>query len=456
MILLPVTSIDFNYYREPTAPFVNILTYNTGNKGDELYGIEPISYYVKNLLLTTGLAFLLACLAPVMEIVQLAQSFLISSEKFPPNRMDSYIFTIYLSAALWLGVLFSRPHKEERFLYPAYPLLAFAAARSMLIILHSLKGFVIVALPISRDTKSSIGRHLQEFVHRLLVIVMLAIFTLRIFANIRNYYGYMATWRDLNHQLIHSSEYLSKAAAYPASLTKPLRSYEDSIRVCTGSEWHLFPTHFFLPNAATVFYIEDNFHGILPQHFEAINGTFRVPPLPNNGDNEEEINRYIGIDECHYIVSSKDAQEFANRLPTATNSGQSSHLYLSVISSRPVLNRDDTSINALLRAFYLPSYLQRFGTVSFKPYQVLKVVNGGQNAQLRSPTFSEYRRMPVKEPSEKGVGKSFLGSLFSSVGSRKMKVKDEMTKEQLAKKLGLAERKKLKYEQNDNAESSEL
>jgi alpha-1,2-mannosyltransferase len=29
---------------------------------------------------------------------------------------------------LWLGVFWSQPHKEERFLFPAYPLICLAAA----------------------------------------------------------------------------------------------------------------------------------------------------------------------------------------------------------------------------------------------------------------------------------------------------------------------------------------
>ena len=29
---------------------------------------------------------------------------------------------------LWLGVFWSQPHKEERFLFPAYPLISLAAA----------------------------------------------------------------------------------------------------------------------------------------------------------------------------------------------------------------------------------------------------------------------------------------------------------------------------------------
>jgi hypothetical protein len=467
-----------------TIPFWNILTYNTGNRGDELYGIEPASYYVKNLLLTTGLAVPFASFVLVAEPVQYVISMIMPKGKLLPNHMDGYMLTIYVACALWLGVLFSRPHKEERFLYPAYPLLAFAAARSFLNLLHLLK----TCFPVTKKQKYSVGSLLQTLAFSGMVLVMLLLFSSRVFANVRNYHGYMATWQDLHHHILQSPEYMRIVQAkhrmghsnYKGKQAEQtVRSYEHSLRVCVGSEWHLFPTHFFLPSAATLFYIEDGFHGILPQHFEAINGTSRIPPLPNNGENQEEVSRYIDIDECHFIVTSNDAQTIANRLSSANlraaaqneeeanGSGDDAHAstkeafqYVELVSSRPVLDRDATK-SPLVRALYLPHYVSpptspaaievsKGLKVAFKPYQILRVVNGGQREALnpiKVPTKDAKTESmkPMSATKSGGVGSSILSSILGSgFGGQKVQVKNEMTKEQLAERLGLAARRQKK------------
>lgn len=478
-----------------TIPFWNILTYNTGNRGDELYGIEPASYYVKNLLLTTGLALPFASFVLVAELVQYIISMIIPKGKLLPNHMDGYMLTIYVACALWLGVLFSRPHKEERFLYPAYPLLAFAAARSFLNLLHLFK----TCFPVTKKQTFSVGSLLQTLAFSGMVLVMLLLFSSRVFANIRNYHGYMATWQDLHHHILQSPEYMKIVQAkhrmghsnYKGKQAEQtIRSYEHSLRVCVGSEWHLFPTHFFLPSAATLFYIEDGFHGILPQHFEAINGTSRIPPLPNNGENQEEVSRYIDIDECHFIVTSNDAQTIANRLTSANlraaaqyeeganGSGDEAHVsmqYVELVSSRPVLDRDATK-SPLVRALYLPHYVSpptssaaievsKGLKVAFKPYQILRVVNGGQRDVLKpiklaakddkTDSTKSKSKSATNTKSTSGVGSSILSSILGSgFGGQKVQVKNEMTKEQLAERLGLAARRQKKATGSGSSSSS--
>jgi alpha-1,2-mannosyltransferase len=55
-----------------------------------------------------------------------------SNEQFSGRKPPIEI--LFLPAIIWLCVLFSRPHKEERFLYPIYPILALMAAYSMSVI----------------------------------------------------------------------------------------------------------------------------------------------------------------------------------------------------------------------------------------------------------------------------------------------------------------------------------
>ena len=55
--------VDRQHYGVWTSPTYNIFTYNAAGGGDELYGVEPVSYYVKNLLLNLNAAAPLGLLA---------------------------------------------------------------------------------------------------------------------------------------------------------------------------------------------------------------------------------------------------------------------------------------------------------------------------------------------------------------------------------------------------------
>jgi alpha-1,2-mannosyltransferase len=84
---------------------VNIALYNAfGGTGDELYGVEPLMYYLKNLMLIGGVAWPLAILWPLATAIR--QS-LIGDKAL----IDGYSLTLVSSALLWVMVLFSRPHK---------------------------------------------------------------------------------------------------------------------------------------------------------------------------------------------------------------------------------------------------------------------------------------------------------------------------------------------------------
>jgi hypothetical protein len=110
-----------------TFPTLNILLYNvfgSSTAGDELYGIEPVSYYVKNLFLNTGLAWLLTLLSPLVVGLDV----LVTRR----GDIDDRFLVMAASCLLWLALLFSRPHKEERFLYPAFPLICYVAAVTLI------------------------------------------------------------------------------------------------------------------------------------------------------------------------------------------------------------------------------------------------------------------------------------------------------------------------------------
>jgi alpha-1,2-mannosyltransferase len=101
---------------------------------------------------------------------------------------------------------------------------------------------------------------------------------------------------------------LWSAAGQLIQLQHPLvaAAVQPDVNVCVGSEWYLFPTHFFLPVNARLQYVEDGFHGVLPAHFETVNGTSAQPRQPFNNENREEPSRYIDVSNCDYVVRSND------------------------------------------------------------------------------------------------------------------------------------------------------
>jgi hypothetical protein len=145
--IFPISSffaaIELRYNIFSTFPTLNILLYNTlGGSGDELYGVEPPSYYIRNLFLNLGIAWPLGAAAPIL----LSRAFLegdaiykaaVMTMTHPPttphpqhekdqDELPRLYFvdpereekqplidlaTIFSSAVLWLAVLFKRPHK---------------------------------------------------------------------------------------------------------------------------------------------------------------------------------------------------------------------------------------------------------------------------------------------------------------------------------------------------------
>ena len=91
-----------------TWPPLNILLYNTIlGSGDQLYGVEPISYYIKALILNTGVAFPLSLFG-----------FICTALSFPSKMTRTMMWShnkdfiiIHLLILIWLALLFSRPHK---------------------------------------------------------------------------------------------------------------------------------------------------------------------------------------------------------------------------------------------------------------------------------------------------------------------------------------------------------
>ena len=106
--------------------WLNILLYNVfSNKGPELYGVEPMSYYIKNLTINFGPVWILGLFSiPICILGEYLISLKIK------GYMPVYKLALWFLSPIycWIFVFFLIPHKEERFLFPMYPLLLLATA----------------------------------------------------------------------------------------------------------------------------------------------------------------------------------------------------------------------------------------------------------------------------------------------------------------------------------------
>ena len=403
-------AVDVFMYKKWTSPTLNILLYNAAGNGDTLYGTEPVAYYIRNLILNLGAAWPLAIAAPMLLL-----------RPQPPQQASragewSTRLTVLASAALWLGVLFARPHKEERFLYPVYPLLAFVAAQSLVTLLDMVGGIVssvvgeegdedgdisIVALLYggggeagnAEDKKKKktigetkrgrcVGAMAKHACVALSIVCIVALACSRLLSNVNNYGGYMQLWEALGQNLA-----LDKAATGETGL----------VRVCTGSDWYFFPSHFFLPDNARLEFVYDRFHGQLPQYFgpatppatpatgyghansqgmsampwDAWVGTWSPPLQPFNDMNREEDSRYVQLSDCEYVVAVvEDDVEQKRHGPMISAMSLSSpggkeadsptggRNSFSFVFDRPVLD-PARSPSPLARAYYIPTLSKR-------------------------------------------------------------------------------------------------
>ncbi len=242
LILSPAVALDWLLYCRKTFSAWNIIIYNMlgahEGRGPELYGVEPWTFFFKNLALNFNFVFIAALGAPVM------------AWHFAARHKDSRKAVARLLAAagapffLWFGFWQSIPHKEERFMVPAYPFLALSAATSIFLFA-------------------------TENEQRRLVTMRKGL-----------------SWRKklcLLAALLFSAVSLSRTAALVAFYSAPQRVMTDSsvvdllnrngaagsrFVVCVGKEWYRFPTHFFLPPHCRVGFVKTpQFSGALPQLF---------------------------------------------------------------------------------------------------------------------------------------------------------------------------------------------
>jgi alpha-1,2-mannosyltransferase len=255
-VLVPLNIVLYNIFSEP-------------GRGPDIYGTEPWHFYIRNLLLNFNIWFILAMVSLPLFVLHK----LLSSRRESAQTGLRTIVSM-LPFYLWLGIFSLQPHKEERFMFPAYPALALNAAMALHIIL------VAFGNSDPNTLVSKIPTRLKLLITSICIIGSVDVGLARM-------YGiYTAYSAPLN---IYEPLRISGVGALGAP--------GDS--VCFGKDWYRFPTSYFLPNGMKAKFIKSEFNGLLPGEFaEARTGFGFWPgawlvPAGMNDQNLEDLGKYV-------------------------------------------------------------------------------------------------------------------------------------------------------------------
>lgn len=142
LLIVPIVLVDSHAYGRWTFPTLNIILYNlfstTGGSPD-LYGTSPPTFYLANLFLNFNLLLPLALLSlPALAVTYKFDYRRLGSIQRRPVAGETSHYTLLALRLtgfyLWLAVLSAQPHKEERFMWPAYPLLGLNACVTLFLV----------------------------------------------------------------------------------------------------------------------------------------------------------------------------------------------------------------------------------------------------------------------------------------------------------------------------------
>lgn len=301
----------------------NIVKYNIFSKsgGPELYGTEPATFYFRNLLLNFNIWFPLALAVIPLALVQ--DIFQWTPGRFLGLRTAAITAPFYL----WFGIFSLQPHKEERFMYPAYPFLALNAAMSAHILL--------TAIGNPRSLASKIPAKLRLLSVSTVFLAATALSLARIYGTYSAYSAPLSIYEPLAEPRVGTPESF----------------------VCLGKEWYRFPSSYFLPRDMHAKFIRSEFRGLLPGEFSEASQGFGVwsgtwlPPSGMNDRNEEDPGKYVDVRACDFLVDTQYPLD-EGELPPAEPDYVADTENWEVVTCEPFL--DAARTHALARAVWVP------------------------------------------------------------------------------------------------------
>lgn len=339
---------------------VNLLRYNVASGKSDLYGVEGMLFYVKNLALNFQLALVFAALAPFAVAIAVAAKawntrVLLKTKKQDAKTALAEVETYRNSWRVFLAVctpfplvttFFTMiPHKEERFLYMIYPSLCLSAAVAV-------AAFGESALAINRHT---FGK--SRFRERLIVFGVVASLLATAVCSVSRtmallkYYGAPAKM----YAALPKPSTRADGVAWPAYLAEEFEQAgaDATVNVCVGDEWYRFPSSYHFPsNRYRLRFIKGGFNGALPMPFDPARGGSAHTPEGLNDDNEEHPNQYVDPSDCRFLVEARFDESNTHSRSKAFASGD----WVDVKVEKFL---DATRSPTLTRIFYLPGLSER-------------------------------------------------------------------------------------------------
>ncbi|XP_051896012.1 alpha-1,2-mannosyltransferase ALG9 isoform X5 [Pristis pectinata] len=268
---------------------------------------------------------------------------------FTPHGPDIYVHNLgrpyWLTLSpmyIWILIFFTRPHKEERFLFPIYPLFCLCGA--------------VALSALQKSYHFLFQRYRPE--HYTVSSNWLALGTVTLF-------GFLSLSRSVAlfrgyHAPLDLYPEFHRIATDPSIHTVPEGR---PVNVCVGKEWYRFPSSFLLPDNWQLQFIASEFRGQLPKPFAKGRRATRIEPTDMNDQNREEPSRYVDIRQCHYLVDL-DTESETPREPRYSADKDD----WMIVAYKPFL--DATRSSRLFRAFYIPFLSEQHTTYS--NYTILK------------------------------------------------------------------------------------
>ncbi|KAG6814143.1 hypothetical protein H0H92_002138 [Tricholoma furcatifolium] len=324
-ISIPVVGIDSLAYGKFTVVPWNIIQYNIfggSERGPDLYGTSPWNFYFLNLVLNFNVLVPLSLLAlPALLLTYFVDNKRLGIVK--RSIYESSPFTILtlrlLPFYLWFTILTLQAHKEERFMFPAYPLLCFNAA----VTLYLLRGYqeaLFIKLT-SSPYRASQSQIFSRFTLSVVVATSVISFS-RIMALWHYYHTPMTVvWAFETQELprlLNATGLLPSYAHLPEEDRpridlSPIKHFD--LNLCVAKEWHRFPGNYLVPHGISTSFVKSEFDGLLPGRFTYVApqadsaldrwwlqpGT-RYAPSDQNDLNKEEPSHYVPVESCDYLI----------------------------------------------------------------------------------------------------------------------------------------------------------
>ncbi|CAD7092870.1 unnamed protein product [Hermetia illucens] len=330
-------ALDMLFRRKMLKTFV--IWAAISDHGPNLYGVAPLSYYLINGFLNFNIVWLFALMTPVMLVIDYF---------FVPAKSKSTLnYPHYLSLAplyIWLAVFFIQPHKEERFLFPIYPLISLCGAITTDIIqklYFRVKDLVL---------RMRNGSHYLDHTMFVAFVVMIATTLLsmsRIFALYRNYHAPMDLLMELN--TFKSSTSFRNEQIY---------------NICIGKDWYRYPTSFFLPSRNfRIRFLKSEFDGMLPAYYSDEENATAIVHDYFNDMNREDMRTYFDYQKCHFLLDL-DLGRYTELEPNYAAKTKE----WTMMKSFPFLNAERS--HQIFRAFYIPFVSDNF--IQYGSFNLLK------------------------------------------------------------------------------------